>query len=268
MIDLDGFSAYLRGIELADGTRRLYLRILRNYSEYSGGKEPDNQTIMLWKEQLMQHNQPQTVNLKLTALAKYCRFAGLQISIKQVTVQRRTTISNVITREEVEHLTGGLEADGLQRFAVIVRLLAKTGARISEVIRITKGDLLRGWVDMQTKGKVRRIYLPECLAEELAPFTEQLRSDDVLCRNRYGKPITARGVAQSLRRYAVRYGIPPEHAHPHAFRHFYAIEFLRRNPNLSLLADLMGHSGVNTTMIYLRMTEEQQKAEIDRTVNW
>ena len=268
MVDLDGFSAYLQGNELADGTRRLYLRILRDYSEYSGGKVPDSQMIKRWKEQLMQTNQPQTVNLKLSVIAKYCRYAGLQVSMKRVAVQRRTTVSNVITREEVERLIDGLESDRLLRFAVIVRLLAKTGGRISDVIRITKRDLLRGWVDMATKGKVRRIYLPESLAEELAPYTEQLSDGDVLCRNRYGRPITARGVARSLRRYAQRYGIPPEHAHPHAFRHFYAIEFLRRNPNLSLLADLMGHSGVNTTMIYLRMTEEQQKAEIDRTVNW
>ena len=268
MLDLDGFSAYLQENDLAEGTQRLYLRILQDYSAYSGGKEPDNQTIKQWKEQLMQRNRPQTVNLKLSAVAKYCKFSRLQVSIRLVRVQRRTTASNVITREEVEHLIGCLESDNHQRFAVIVKLLAKTGARISEVVRITKGDLMRGWVDMRTKGKVRRIYFPECLSEDLSKFLEQLSPGDVLCRSRFDAPIKANSVARSLRRYAARYGIPPEHVHPHAFRHFFAIEFLRQNPNLALLADLMGHSGVNTTMIYLRLTEEQQKAEIDRTVNW
>lgn len=265
---MEGFSAYLRGNELAEGTRRLYLRILRDYSEYTGGNDPDKETVTRWKEHLLETEQPVTVNLKLAALAKYCRFAGLNVKIRRVAVQRRTAVSNVITSDEVDKLLHGLEQDGCGRFAVIVRLMAKTGGRISEVLRVTKRDLLRGWVDMQTKGKVRRIYFPACLAAELAAETELLRPDDLLCRNRFGRPITASGVAKMLRAYAIRYGIPAEHAHPHAFRHFYAIEFLRRNPNLALLADLMGHAGVNTTMIYLRMSEEQQKAEIDRTVNW
>jgi len=208
------------------------------------------------------------VNLKLTAISKYCTFAGVSVHIKRVAVQRCTLIRNAITRSEVEHLIGSLEEDGCERFAVIVRLLAKTGGRISEVIRITKQDISRGYVDMQTKGKVRRIYLPDTLADELAPFLDKLRPGDVLCRNRFGRQITARGVGKMLRQFAERYGIPPEHVHPHAFRHFYAVEFLKQNPNVALLADTLGHSDINTTRIYLRQTEEQQRAEITRTVNW
>lgn len=121
---------------------------------------------------------------------------------------------------------------------------------------------------MQTKGKVRRIYFPAALAAELAPWTDGLGEDAILCRNRYGKPITASGIAKGLKRYAGEYGIPPEHVHPHAFRHFYAVEFLRRNPNIALLADVLGHSSMDTTRIYLRMTEAQQQSEIDKTVNW
>lgn len=268
MLDLVGFSAWLRENELAEGTQQLYMRFLHDYSEYTGCLQPDKQSISLWKEHLLEVNKPQTVNLKLTAISKYCTFAGLSIRIKRVTVQRRTLIQNAITRGEVEHLLGRLEADGCERFAVIVRLLSKTGGRISEVIRITKQDVSRGYVDMQTKGKVRRIYLPETLAEELAPFLADLSPGDVLCRNRFGRKITANGVGKMLRRFAARYGIPPEHVHPHAFRHFYACEFLRRNPNVALLADTLGHSDINTTRIYLRQTEEQQREEIARTVNW
>lgn len=268
MLDLVGFSAWLRENELAEGTQQLYTRFLHDYSEYTGCNQPDKQSIKRWKEHLLETNQPQTVNLKLSAISKYCAFAGLSIRIKRVTVQRRTLIRNAITRDEVEHLIGSLEADGCERFAVIVRLLAKTGGRISEVIRITKRDISRGYVDMPTKGKVRRIYLPDTLADELRPFLVDLGPGDILCRNRFGRQITANGVGKMLRRFAARYGIPPEHVHPHAFRHFYAVEFLRQNPNVALLADTLGHSDLNTTMIYLRQTEEQQRAEINRTVNW
>jgi integrase len=268
VLDLVGFSAWLRENELSEGTQQLYMRFLQNYSEYTGGKTPDKQTIKLWKEHLLEANQPQTVNLKLSAISKYCAFAGLPVRVKRVKVQRCTMIRNAITRSEVERLIDGLEADGCERFAVIVRLLSKTGGRISEVIRITKQDISRGYVDMQTKGKVRRIYLPDTLADELAPFLADLSPGDVLCRNRFGRQITANGVGKMLRKFAERYGIQPEHVHPHAFRHFYACEFLKQNPNVALLADTLGHADINTTRIYLRQTEEQQRAEIARTVNW
>ena len=64
------------------------------------------------------------------------------------------------------------------------------------------------------------------------------------------------------------YGIPLEVMHPHSFRHFFAIEFLKRNNNISLLADILGHSNVNMTQIYLRQSQTQQKDAVDEAVNW
>lgn len=268
MVDIDGFSAYLRANEYAESTVSAYTRILRNYAEYNGGAEPDQERVTQYRAYLSGHNLPQTVNFKLSALSRYCAFAGIAVRVRYIAIQKRTSIRSAITRAELEQLLAGLEQDGHTRFAVIVRLLAQTGARISEVLRLRKCDLLRGFVDMPTKGKVRRIYLPAKLRDELAEYLEQLGSGDYLCRNRFGQQITVSGVEKTLRRYAARYGIPLENAHPHAFRHFYAVEFLRRNANDALLADLLGHSSVNTTRIYLRLTEKQQQEEVDRTVDW
>ena len=86
-------------------------------------------------------------------------------------------------------------------------------------------------------------------------------------RGRFGK-LTTRGVSQQLINFGKKYNIPLEVMHPHSFRHFFAISFLERNKDIALLADLMGHSGVNTTMIYLRKSSEQQRREIDKAVNW
>ena len=150
----------------------------------------------------------------------------------------------------------------------MVKVLAKTGARISEALKFTKADLLKGSVTMPTKGKVRTIYFPDSLVKELMPYLTKMNERDSIFQNQYGKPITSRGVSGELKKYAVKYGIPRENVHPHAFRHFFAIQFLKRNNNISLLADILGHSGVNTTMIYLRMSQKQQKTELDEAVNW
>ena len=161
-----------------------------------------------------------------------------------------------------------LKKDNQTNMLIIIKLLAKTGGRISEVIKYRKKDLMKGYVDMKTKGKIRRIYFPESLVSDIMPVIKGFSENDFLCRNKFGKQITSRGVSENLSRYASVYGIPKEVMHPHSFRHFFAVEFLKRNNNISLLADLLGHSGINTTRIYLRMSEAQQKAEIDKAVDW
>lgn len=75
-------------------------------------------------------------------------------------------------------------------------------------------------------------------------------------------------MAEMLQKYAIKYGIDPKYMHPHSFRHLFAIEFLKRNNNLSLLADLLGHSSVATTAIYTRLTREEQQNALDDAVNW
>ncbi len=208
------------------------------------------------------------MNLRLAALEKYCKYLSLEIKVKRMKIQKVVSVENVITAQQYDCLIKMLERDHQINMLIIIKLLAKTGGRISEVLRYQKKDLLKGYVDMRTKGKIRRIYFPENLVSEILPAVKDYSDNDFLCRNRFGKPITSRGVSENLARYAEIYGIPREVMHPHSFRHFFAIEFLKRNHNISLLADLLGHSGVNTTMIYLRMSQEQQKAEIDEAVNW
>jgi site-specific recombinase XerD len=121
---------------------------------------------------------------------------------------------------------------------------------------------------MPTKGKVRRIYIPARLKEECANVWGELEDRDFLILNKQGNKMTSRGFASMMKKHASMYGLPLEKMHPHAFRHMFAIEFLKRNNNISLLADIMGHSGVNTTMIYTRQSEQEQRQEFNKAINW
>lgn len=266
MVDLHDFEEYMLEEELAFNTRHTYMYALRDF--FSHYDELNKRNLIEWKSILQARCKPGTVNLRLAAIEKYCKFKGICAPVKRVKIQQIARVENVITPEQYESLLQGLEADGLTRWIVIVKIMAKTGARISEVLRFRKKDLKAGYVDLPTKGKIRRIYFPKCLTDELTPYISDLKDDDVLCTNHKGEPITAKGISSQLKILAQKYGIPKENAHPHAFRHFFAIEFLKRNSNISLLADLLGHSGVNTTMIYLRMSQKQQKEAIDAAVNW
>ena len=266
MIDIDGFERYLYDEELSKNTRESYMFSIKKFAENFDTVTKAN--IISWKEVLLTDKSPKTVNLRLSAIGKYCKYKKLNIDFKRVKVQKILSVEDVITVDEYERLLNGLIGENKIRFAIIVLLMAKTGARISEIVRLKKRDLKKDHIDMKTKGKFRRIYFPDTLKDRIESLAADIKDDEYLCQTRSGTPITRNSVYEFLQSCSKKYGIPKSHLHPHAFRHMFAIEFLKRNNNISLLADILGHSGVNTTMIYLRMSQQEQKKEIDKAVNW
>lgn len=265
MIDVKGFEKYLRGEELSEATIETYIRTAEQFSESCG--DPDRESLLLYKTEILEKYSPKTVNLRLSAMRTYCDFAGIPCRINQVKIQKVSHIENIITAGQYRNLMTALENDSMLRWIVNIKMISMTGARISEALRITKADVLRGSAVMYTKGKVRTIQIPQKLTDELIDYMKPMQDSDTVIQSRCGKPLDRRSYANVLRSFS-RYGIPKEVLHPHSFRHFFAIEFLRRNQNIALLADLLGHSTVTTTMIYLRMSQEQQKRMIDNAVDW
>ena len=152
----------------------------------------------------------------------------------------------------------------------MVRFLAATGARVSELVQMKVEHVKVGYFDIYTKGgKIRRIYIPKKLREEAEVwFTDQKRDSGYLFLNRFGERITTRGIAQQLKNYAEKYGLNPAVVYPHSFRHRYAKNFLEKFNDISLLADLMGHESIETTRIYLRRSSTEQQDIVDRIITW
>lgn len=159
-----------------------------------------------------------------------------------------------------------LKQDGNERTYWLIQYLAKTGARVSEIIRFTKTNLDDGKCTLWTKGKIREILIPRGLIEESRPYFEK-QDGEFLFLSRYGKQMSKEAIRLSLWKLQ-KYGVPKEVLHPHSFRHLFAIEFLKSNSNIALLADLMGHESVNTTAIYLRLSAKQQREELEKAMKW
>lgn len=266
MIDIEGFRNYLFEEELSANTIYNYTYAMKKYSRMFD--EVTKPNAIAFKKSLMEQFKPKSVNNRITALMRYCKYKDIPVKLKQVKEQKKTHIDNVITKEQYEKLLQCLKADGKYRYAVFVMLIGKTGMRISEALRVTKKDILNGSVTMFTKGHMRTIYFPKSLVTEIGDFIEPMQDTDKIMQNRYGKPLTSRGMSEILKRMAKKYDIPKEVMHAHAFRHFFAIEFLKRNNNIALLADVLGHSDVKMTQLYLRQSQEQQQDAVDRAVDW
>lgn len=268
MTTIRDFENHLWERELAPNTIKAYIDHVSMY--FDKYDEITKSNLIEWKRGLLEKMKPKSVNHYITAMSEYLKFIGRSdLVLKKVKVQTQNTVENVISREEFDKLLKSLKDDGKIKMYYICLFLGKTGARVSELRQFKKKDLLRGYAEIPTKGKIRRVYFCDSLrSEEVYSFFDVFKDDDFLFQNRFGEQITTRGIAQQLANYAHKYGINEKVMHPHSFRHFFAIEFLKRDNDISLLADLMGHSSINTTAIYLRLSKQQQIERLNKAMNF
>lgn len=266
MIDINGFCLWLYEEELSPNTIEVYRTGVKQFAKMFDNITKTN--VIEWKKHLSNNFCASTVNLRLTAIMKYCAYKEIPLKVKQIKEAKKTHIDNVISIAQYQRLCESLKNEQNMRWYYYILILAKTGMRISEALKVRKKDIINGSVTMATKAHMRTIFFPKSLKNDIAPLLESLSDDDLILQNRTGKPLTSRGFAQMLQNFAQKYNIPKEVMHPHSFRHFFAIEFLKRNANIALLADLLGHGSVNVTQIYLRQSKEEQQQSIDDAVDW
>lgn len=263
---VEEFREYLLENERSTNTIDNYLRSVKIF--FDRYDEVNKSNMIDFKKWQLEKWTPKTAHNRVVAMNQYCIFLGKkEWCVKGIKIHQSSSIENVITLQEYNQILNGLKEDGNIKGYWMILYLAKTGARVSEFIRIPKKAMEVGYAEMWTKGKMRRIYIPQNLINESKDFFDDNKSE-FLFENRQGRQYTARGISQNIKNWAKKYGVREEVAHPHAFRHLYAIQFLKNNPNIALLADLMGHSSVNTTSIYLKLSKEEQIKQFNDASKW
>lgn len=270
MIELEKFERHLRGKNLSENTIAAYLFAVKSYSERYKG-EIDQKNLKAYKVWLIENYKPQTVNLRLQAINCLLEFTDNEkLKLPFVRIQKKAYLENVISEADYEYFKNRLKADNEYFWYFVIRFLAATGARISELVQIKAEHVKLGYLDLYAKGgKLRRIYIPKTLQEEaLLWLKERYQESGFIFLNKQGNRITPRGIAIQLKKFAVRYNIDPAVVYPHSFRHRFAKSFLDRCNDIAFLADLMGHDNIETTRIYLRKTETEQRTVVDEVIDW
>lgn len=228
-----------------------------------------DQSLLKHKEWLVSSYAAKTANNRIGAINVYLDFIKYDgIRLKGVRIQQKPFLDNVISNTQYEQLRDGLRHDHDWFWYYVVRFLSCTGARVSELRQFKVGHVITGYMDIISKGqKLRRIWIPdslkqECITWKAAPF------DGLLFPGKGSEAITPRGISMGLKRVALRYGVDQDVVYPHSFRHLFAKNFIEHNPDIALLADLMGHESIETTRIYLRRTANEQRAAVDAAIDW
>lgn len=263
------FERHLRGTNLAENTVKSYLFAVRQF--YERYDSVTKRSLKEHKAWLIEQYKPKTVNLRIRAINCYLESIGKSAwALSSVKVQQKAFLENVISEADYTYFKNCLKRDGNLLWYFVIRFLAATGARVSELVQIKVEHIKLGHLDLYSKGgKLRRIYIPKALQEEaLAWLNEIHRDSGFIFLNRFGERITTRGISGQLKKLAVQYGIDPAVVYPHSFRHRFAKSFLERCSDIAFLADLMGHESIETTRIYLRKTATEQRALVNTIVNW
>lgn len=266
---LDIFEQYLRGTNLSENTIASYCFAVKQYhQQYDGITKKKLREYKMW---LIENYKPKTVNLRIRALNCYLESIGKEMwKMQFVKVQQKAFLENVISEADYVYFKNCLYQDDEMFWYFVVRFMAATGVRVSELIQIKAEHVWTGYLDLYSKGgKLRRIYIPKALKDEaLVWMQERGQTSGFLFLNKQGKRITTRGIAGQLKVLALRYNLDAAVVYPHSFRHRFAKSFLERFNDIALLADLMGHESIETTRIYLRRTSTEQQAIVDDVVNW
>lgn len=268
-MNIEIFETYLRQGNMAENTIAAYLYAVKEY--YSRHKELNKRNLLVYKTYLIEKFKPKTVNLRIQAMNKYLDSVGKsRLRLKSVKVQQRSYLENVISNADYVFLKNKLKKEENREWYFVVRFLAATGARVSELIQMKVEHVQMGYFDIYTKGgKIRRIYIPKALRKEAIEWLGNVnRATGYLFLNRFGERITTRGIAQQLKNYAAKYGLNEKVVYPHSFRHRFAKNFLDKFNDISLLADLMGHESIETTRIYLRRSSAEQQEIVDKVITW
>ena len=263
------YGGYLRTEERAPGTIEKYLRDARNFAVWLDGASVTKENATVWKEQLRACGYaPTTINSMLAALNNLFRFLGWsECHLKFFKIQRKLfrDTARELTRTEYERLIRTAEAQNRQRLALLMETICATGVRVSEVKYLTVEAARAGCAEISLKGKIRTILLPGKLCRKLLKYAkkQKITSGEVFL-TKSGKGMSRRQIWAEMKRLCAAAGVEPSKVFPHNLRHLFATAFYRACKDIAKLADVLGHSSIETTSIYLVTSGMEHRKQLDR----
>ena len=266
---IEAFETMLRTEERSPGTIQKYLRDVRAFSRWLGEEPVTREGAAKWKEHLQKQGYTAvTVNSMLAAANTFFRFLGWnECRMKFLRIQRRAFREpcRELTRGDYERLIATARRRGETRLELLMETVCATGIRVSELPYITVEAAQAGRAEISLKGKVRTIMLPGKLCRKLIKYAKKHKTasgEIFLTRN--GKGVSRHQIWREMKRLCRYAGVESSKVFPHNLRHLFATEFYRASRDIVKLADVLGHSSINTTRIYLITTGREHIRQLDR----
>ena len=262
---IKAFIAWLENEERAAATVEKYIRSASRFAAWLGEREITKEAVVRYKSTL--EGAAATVNGAISAVNSLLVFLGRSdCRVKQLRVQRQTYRSEdrELTKEELHKLIRTAEREGNDRLARAIETIAATGIRVSELRYFTVEALRDREVTITNKGKTRTVMLTKDLTAKLRQYARQrgIGSGPIFV-TRGGRPLSRTQLWAEMKALCGEAGVEPTKVFPHNLRHLFAVVFYRLHKDIAKLADLLGHSSINTTRIYLMETGKEHLRQLE-----
>ena len=269
---INSFKNHLIENEKATATIEKYMRDIHLFVEYATDKPLDKPLLLEYKTSLEQTYAIRSANSMLAALNSFFRFLGWHdLCVKQFKLQKEAYCSEdkELTKAEYAALVRTAEEKKNERLSLVVQTICGTGIRVSELQSITVEAVRRGEAVVSCKGKTRKIFIVKALQKKLLRYAlEQGITSGVLFVTKSGKPLNRSNIWRQMKDLCEQAGVSPQKVFPHNLRHLFARTFYGIEKDIAKLADILGHSNINTTRIYIITTgaEHQRRMENMRLI--
>ena len=263
------FEVHLRREERSPGTIAKYLRDVRQFTAWLDGSPVTKEAVAGWKEHLLTAGrEPSTVNGKLASLNAFLCFLGRKdCCVRSLRLQRKLfrDAGKELTRAEYERLTRTAQTLGKARLSLLMETICATGIRVSEVKYITVEAAGSGRAEISLKGKIRTILIPGRLCRKLLKYAKKnkIASGEIFL-TRSGSSLSRKQIWAEMKALCAAAGVESSKVFPHNLRHLFATVFYKACKDIAKLADVLGHSSVETTRIYLLTTGAEHARQLDR----
>jgi len=262
------YTTYLQEEEKSKATVEKYTHDLAMVEKFFHGAEITKSALIEWKNQLIEKYAAASINTIIAALNSFFRFAEWdELVLRSLKTQKKTFCdeSRELTRDEYERLVKAAESTGNRRLALVIQTICATGIRVSELKFITVDAVRTGKATFLNKGKIRTVFLSESLRRGLTEYIKahQLTSGPVFV-TRNGKPLDRSNIWRDMKALCESAGVEPKKVFPHNLRHLFARTYYSIEMDLSRLADILGHTNINTTRIYTMESGAVHAAQVEQ----
>lgn len=262
------YAAYLREQERAPATIQKYLHDLTVLLSWLDGQPLTKAALIGWKEHLTACHAPTTVNSMLAALNGFLNFMGWrECAVKLLKIQKSLFCDEhrELTRAEYARLVSAAQRRDNERLSLVIQTICATGIRVSELRFITAEAVQTGRAEITNKGKRRTVFLPNKLRRLLKKYLQgQKKTAGAVFTTRTGKPLDRSNIWRDMKKLCESAGVEPGKVFPHNLRHLFARTYYSMEKDLSRLADILGHSSVNTTRIYTVESGAVHQRQLER----
>lgn len=262
------FERELRADEKSEATIVKYLRDVRRFMNYVGEEPLTKERVIAYKRSLCAHYRISSVNSMLAAVNSFLRIMERSdCVVKTLKIQRETFRKGEreLLREEYLRLLGVAGKRRDKRLYLLMQTIGATGIRISELPFITVEALRIRRTYVSLKGKTRVVLLPGELCKELQSYVneKQIQTGSIFV-TRSGRPMDRSNILHEMKSLCEEAGVSKCKVFPHNLRHLFAVTYYQAERDICRLADLLGHSNINTTRIYTLVSCEEQEEQLDR----